>query len=225
MLDTPRRPRIAFVHTVAFLVDMFRQTMDRELPHVEVVHILNETLLKDLLRDGPSPKITERIVRQAVLAADAGVDMVVFTCSSTSPAINVARQMLAIPIIKIDDPMAERAVSSGNRIGLVCTARSTVDPSSALLQEHADVIKKPIEIDVSLSTHAYDALFAGDRGKHDKIIIEEASKLAETCDVIVLAQASLAHLQQPIADKTGKPTLASPPLLMDRLRAMTAVMA
>src|SRR5580698_98016 len=144
MLDTPRRPRIAFVHTVAFLVDMFRETMDRELPHVEVVHILNETLLKDLLRDGASPKITERIVRQAILAADADVDMVVFTCSSTSPAINVARQLLAIPIIKIDDPMAERAVLSGNRIGLVCTARSTVDPSSALLREHADVIKKPI---------------------------------------------------------------------------------
>ena len=85
--------------------------MDRELPHVEVVHILNETLLKDLLRFGPSPKIAERIVRQAILAADAGVDMVVFTCSSTSPSINLARQMLTIPIIKIDDPMAERAVA------------------------------------------------------------------------------------------------------------------
>jgi Asp/Glu/hydantoin racemase len=225
MSTTPPRPRIAFVHTVAFLVDMFRQMMDRELPYVEVVHVLNETLLKDLLRDGPSPKITARIVRQAILAADGDVDMLVFTCSSTSPAINIARPMLAIPIVKIDDPMAEQAVASGKRIGLVCTARSTVDPSSALLQDHADIIKKPIEIDVSLSTHAYDALFAGDRGKHDKIIIEEASKLAETCDAIVLAQASLAHLQEPIADKTGKPTLASPPLLIERLRAMTAVIA
>jgi Asp/Glu/hydantoin racemase len=222
MLTPPPSPCIAFVHTVAFLVELFRQTMERELPQVEAVHVLNETLLKDLLRDGPSPKITERIIRQAILAADAGVDMVVFTCSSTSPAINLARQMLSIPILKIDDPMAEHAVSIGSRIGLLCTASSTVVPSSALLREHAARIGKPIEIDISLSTRAYDALFAGDRAEHDRIITEAAVKCAQDCDVMVLAQVSLAHLREPIANATGLPVLASPPLLIERLRKMTA---
>lgn len=215
-----QRTRIAFVHTVAFLVDIFRQMMDRELPDIEVVHVLNETLLKDLLRDGPSPKITERIVRQAILAADADVDMVVFTCSSTSPAINLARQMLAVPIIKIDDPMAKVAVSTGSRIGLLCTASSTVEPSSALLRERAAEIEKVIDIKVALSTQAYNVLFSGDRAEHDKIIGEEAKKLAASCDVLVLAQASLAHLRDQLADMTGLPVLASPPLLLEHLKML-----
>jgi Asp/Glu/hydantoin racemase len=62
-------------------------------------------------------------------------------------------------------------------------------------------------------------LFAGNRTRHDGIITEAALKLAKTCDVIVLAQASLAHLRKSIGDKIGIPVPASPPLLMERLRA------
>jgi Asp/Glu/hydantoin racemase len=214
-----RAPRIVFVHTVGFLVEQFRRMAEEDLPGVEVLHVLNESLLKDLLRTGPSPAITRRIVQQAVLAADADVDLVVFTCSSTSPAIDVARQVMSVPVLKIDDPMAEKAVFIGPRIGLLCTASSTVTPSSELLQAHAKQAGKEISISVSLAADAYEALFAGNRKRHDEIITADALKLAETCDVVVLAQASLAHLRESIGEKVGVPVLASPPLLMERLRA------
>jgi Asp/Glu/hydantoin racemase len=214
-----RTPRIAFVHTVGFLVEEFRRLAQENLPGVDVFHVLNETLLKDLLRTGPSQAITRRIVEQAMLAADADVDLVVFTCSSTSPAIDVARQVIAVPVLKIDDPMAEKAVSIGPRIGLLCTATSTVTPSSDLLRAHARQASKEISIAVSLATDAYEALFAGNRKRHDEIITAGALRLAETSDVVVLAQASLAHLRESIQDKVGIPVLASPSLLMERLRA------
>jgi Asp/Glu/hydantoin racemase len=214
-----RAPRIAFVHTVGFLVEQFRRLAQENLSGVEVFHVLNESLLKDLLRMGPSPAITRRIVQQAVLAADADVDLVVFTCSSTSPAIDVARQVISVPVLKIDDPMAEKAVSIGPRIGLLCTASSTVTPSSELLQGQAKRAGKEISISVSLAADAYEALFAGNTMRHDEIITAAALKLAETCNLIVLAQASLAHLRESIGDKIGIPVLASPPLLMERLRA------
>jgi Asp/Glu/hydantoin racemase len=121
--------------------------------------------------------------------------------------------------LKIDDPMAEKAVFIGPRIGLLCTASSTVTPSSELLQAHAKRAGKEISISVSLATDAYEALFVGNRKRHDEIITADALKLAETCDVVVLAQASLAHLRESIRDKVAIPVLASPPLLMERLRA------
>jgi hypothetical protein len=214
----PASARIAFVHTVGFLVDLFRKACADSLPGVDVFHILNESLLKDLLRDGPSPRITERVVRQALLAADAGPDIVVFTCSSTSPMIDVARPMSPVPILKVDEPMAIAAVAAGTRIGLLCTARSTVEPSSALLNAVAAAHGKTIEVVVSLVAGAYDALFAGDRAAHDRLVAEAAGALAGQCDVIVLAQVSLAHLRDEIAAKTGKTVFASPPMLMDRLR-------
>src|ERR1700752_3063100 len=99
-----RPPRVAFVHTVALLVDLFRKSCEEQLPGVEVFHILNESLLKDLLRDGPSPRIADRVVRQALIAVDAGADIVVATCSSTSPMMDIARPLSPVPILKIDEP-------------------------------------------------------------------------------------------------------------------------
>jgi hypothetical protein len=124
-------PRIAFVHTVSFLVEVFRKACEEHLPGVEVFHILNESLLKDLLRDGPSPRLADRIVRQALIAVDAGADIVVATCSSTSPMMDIARSLSSVPILKVDEPMRRAA----NRLRLWCrrwpepTTRSS--PASA----------------------------------------------------------------------------------------------
>ena len=35
-----------------------------------------------------------------------------FTCSSTSPAIDTARQTVSVPIVKIDDPLYARVASA-----------------------------------------------------------------------------------------------------------------
>jgi aspartate/glutamate racemase len=225
MNSGPKRvPRIAFVHTVGFLVDLFRRECEEKLPGTDVFHILNESLLKDLLRDGPSPRIAERVVRQALLAVDAGADIVVFTCSSTSPMADIARSMSPVPILKIDEPMAAAAVGAGTKIGLLCTAQSTVAPSTNLLKVTAAANAKSIDVTVSLVAGAYDALFAGDRKEHDALVVQAAATLAKQCDVIVLAQVSLAHLRDEIAARCGKPVFASPSLLMDRLRGDIAAL-
>jgi Asp/Glu/hydantoin racemase len=206
--------RVAFIHTVGFLVEHFRSLMRDALPKTDCFHILNESLLQDLLRDGPSSSITRRIVDQAALACDAGAGLIVFTCSSTSPAINIARKVVTVPILKIDDPLMTRAVDSGTQIGLVCTTKSTLGPSQDLLRQHAAAAGKTVEIEPLLLSEAYDALIAGDRAKHDGIVLAAAKDLATRVDTIVLAQASLAHLAKPLSDVTAAPVLASPPLLM-----------
>ena len=218
-----RSKRVAFVHTVPMLIDVFRQQMKHELPDVDCFHILNESLLKDLLRDGPSVAVNARIVQQAALAAEAGVDIVVFTCSSTSPAIDLARQLIAVPILKIDDPMAQQAVACGSRIGILCTTTSTVEPSRNLILSHAERLGRPVSADVVLVPRAYDALQAGNREEHDNLVSAAAVTLSQSSDVLVLAQASLAHLQSSIGAMTSIPVLASPPLLMEELsRRLTA---
>lgn len=209
--------RIAFLHTVGFLVERFRTLMRDAHPEVDSFHILNEGLLQDLLRHGASPAITRRIVAQALLAAEAGADLVVFTCSSTSPAVDLARRMTEVPILKIDDPMAARAVAIGGRIGLVCTARSTVPASEGLIRAHAAEAGRAVEIETILLDDAYAALMAGDRDRHDAMVTAEARALAGRVDVLVLAQASLAHLRDGLASDGGTPVLASPPLLMEEI--------
>lgn len=206
--------RIAFVHTVGFLIEDFRARMRVEIPDADCFHILNESLLQDLLRGEPLPQVYRRVVDQIMLAAEAKPDLIVVTCSSTSPAVDIARRIVPLRILKIDDPMAAEAVRNGPRIGLLCTASSTVEPSSALLHAHAAEQGSNITVKTMLRPDAYQALMAGDRARHDAILHEAAAELAGKVDVLVLAQASLAHLRDTLAGKLACPVLASPPLLM-----------
>lgn len=213
--------RIAFIHTVGFLVDDFRARARAEIPTADCFHILNESLLQDLLRGTPQPLAYRRVVEQILLAAQALPDLIVVTCSSTSPAVDIARRLVQQPILKIDDPMMAQAVRTGPRIGLLCTASSTVEPSSALLRAHAAGQGREISIQTALRPEAYQALMAGDRARHDAILQDAAKELSRGVDVLVLAQASLAHLRDPLAAALNRPVLASPPLLMREIARLS----
>jgi Asp/Glu/hydantoin racemase len=214
--------RIAFVHTVGFLVEDFRARVRAEIPAADSFHILNESLLQDLLRGAPQPLVYRRVVDQIVLAADAQPDLIVVTCSSTSPAVDIARRIVRQPILKIDDPMMSEAARSGPRIGLLCTASSTVEPSSALLRAHAAEQGREVMIKTVLRPEAYQALMAGDRARHDAILHEAATEISNEVDVLVLAQASLVHLRDTLAPELKCPVLASPPLLMREIARLSA---
>jgi Asp/Glu/hydantoin racemase len=179
--------------------------------------MLDESLLQDLLRYGPSPVITRRVVTFATLAADAGADLILFTCSSTSPAVDVARRVIATPILKIDDPMAERAAALGPRIGILCTTSSTQRPSADLVREHAARLQREVVVETHLVAGAFDALSSGNRDAHDRLIRNAAADLASRSDVIVLAQASMADLAPDLQATLPVAVLSSPPLCMDAL--------
>lgn len=212
--------RIVLLHTVAGLVDDFRQ----RLAHldVEVLHVLDETLLRDLLADRPRHAVFARLTDQIRLAEQAGADLVVVTCSSTSPGVDPARPLVGVPVLKVDDPMARIAVRDGGRIGLLCTATSTLEASTALLTEHSAAAGTVIDVDPVLLPEAYAALHRGDREAHDRIVVDAALDLATRVDVLVLAQASLAHLQEGLAVKLDVPVLASPGLLVEEVTAWAA---
>lgn len=214
--------RVAFVHTVAFLADEFKRSMKEQLPTLDTFHVLNESLLQDLLRGQDKATVYRRCVEQILLAADAGAQLIVVTCSSTSPAVDSARGLTASRILKIDDPMAAQAVSVGQRVGVLCTATSTVEPSAALLRAHAAQQQRSISIQTEVNAAAYAALMDGNRTLHDSLVMESARKLASQVDVLVLAQASLAHLRQGLASELACPVLASPPLLMQELQKLAA---
>jgi hypothetical protein len=70
-----------------------------------------------------------------------------------------------------------------------------------------------------LCAAAFDALLAGQRDVHDRLVTEAASALAPKVDRIVLAQASLAHLAEDLAARLQIPVLASPELIVGEVVA------
>lgn len=209
---------VCFFHTVAGLSDRFDDLAAEYVPEAERFHIVDESTLDELLEVGElTPSVTNRICAQLSLAERGGADLVLDTCSSTSPAVDVARELVDVPIVKIDDPMMERAVELGDRIAVVATASSTLGPSTELLQRKADQRGAAVTVESSLVDDALDARENGDRDRHDELVTDRVLELSDDVDVVVLAQASMSHLQPELSEQTDVPVLSSPRMAMEEL--------
>lgn len=213
--------QIGLLHTVGFLADMFRNLFLETIPDIKSFHIVDEGILKQLMEnDGLTPAIVRRVAIQANLAAESGADLILFTCSSTSPAVDIVRNLIDIPIMKIDDPLADKAIELGEKIGVITTAKTTLKPSINLINARAAEKGRSVEIVSTLEPEAFQARLNGDIGVHDRIVKEAIDKLSEQCDVIILAQASMAHIVEQTRGSYDIPILASPALCMSALKEM-----
>jgi Asp/Glu/hydantoin racemase len=69
-----------------------------------------------------------------------------------------------------------------------------------------------------LAEGAFDALMSGDAAGHDELLEAEILRAASACDVVVLAQGSMARLAPALASQTAVPILSSPRSGVERLR-------
>ncbi len=215
--------KLALIHTAPFMVAEFKKMLAKRYPELDSFHMVDESLIQDARQaDGMSPAIIRRIAGLCGLAQDAGAEVILFTCSSTSPAVGPVRPLMNVPILKIDDALAAAAVKRGPKIGLLCTSKTTVAPSTEILQEHAAQAGREIHIELVVDNEAYFALRGGDRESHDKAVRKAAEDLANRCDVIVLAQASMAHLAEPLSQDLGIPVLESPSTCVEALATSLA---
>lgn len=208
--------RIGFLHTSSTLAERFRAEMSEKQPHVDCFHVTHEGMLQDLTRGVARVVVHRRVVQQILLVAESGVGLVVTTCSSTSPAVDIARQVCAVPVLKLDDPMAGEAVRLGRRIAVLCTDTTTPGPVAALLRVHASMQGREVLVETVVRPEAHTAMFAGDVGRHDAVLDDAAGEVSERADVIVLAGGLLERLQGPLG-RHGRPVVASPGLLMTEL--------
>lgn len=143
-------------------------------------------------------------------AVDAGADYIFNTCSSVGNVADNANLFLPIPVIRIDEQMALKAIELSDKIGVIATLPTTLGPTANLLKKIAAEKGKSITIVECLAEGAFESMMSGDRDKHDVLILEASKKLASQVDVIVLAQGSMARMEQQLAKESGKIILSSP---------------
>ena len=201
---------LCLLHTVGSVVESFGNLAKRVMPGVQIRHCVDENILKDLIEDGQlGPRTIRRVCQQVILASDSGADGVLLTCSSISPCADIASQLVDIPVMKIDESMAEEAVSLGTRLGVLATVKTTLEPTVALLNEKAKSAQKDIEITTVECAGAFGSLQCGDVNAHDKLLAEEICKLNRQVEVIVLAQASMARVAKSLGQRIQVPVLTS----------------
>lgn len=206
------RPLVFVVHTsfvsVQELTDLFR----RLGPDVEIRHIVDDSLLGEVLSHGGVTPAVRRRMREYFRAAEvAGADLIFNQCSSVGEAADAAARSVDVPVVKVDAAMAEEACRLGRRIGVVATLRTTLGPTCRLVEATARRLRRPVRITRCLVPGAFDTLVAGDRARHNRMVIAAIRKLARRVDVIVCAQGSMVAIL-PELGKTRVPVLTSPEL-------------
>jgi Asp/Glu/hydantoin racemase len=107
--------------------------------------------------------------------------------------------------------MADKAVQTGRRIGVIATLSTTLNPTTDLVKRRATVAQKEVQVIAKLCEGAFDALMSGDTAKHDAMVAKALKELSSEVEVIVLAQASMARVVDTLDEADKKiPILASP---------------
>ncbi len=210
-----QRPlRIALIHALKHSLAPIAASFARLWPEAELMNLLDDSLSADLARDGRlTEAMTERFLALARYAAGTGANGILFTCSAFGPCIEaVARAHAPMPVLKPTEAMIEQAVARGRRIGLL----STFAPTLASMPRE---FPASVEIVPKLAEGALGALDRGDRPTHDRLVAE-ASKDLRDCDVIALAQYSMAPAARLVADATGRPVLTTPDSAVEKLKRL-----
>lgn len=213
------KKRLGLLHTSATLVPIFEQLCKSKLPGVAVSNLVDDSLIKDVIAHGHlRPQTARRVVQLVAAAEDAGADFIMVTCSSIGAAIETAATLSSVPVLRVDQPMADRAVAAARRIGVIATLPTTLEPTADLIRRRAAVANREIELTARLCEGAFEALMSGDAAKHDAMVAAALKELSSQVEVIALAQASMARVVDTLADSDRRtPILASPPLAVDYL--------
>lgn len=203
------RHDITFLHTSPVHVATFDALMRTAAPALRVAHVVREDLLADAQREGvDSPPLVARVQRALALAE---ARVVVCTCSTLGGIAEDTPTGGAFHITRIDRAMADAAVRSGQRVLLVATVSSTVQPTTALLQSSATGLGHPVVIEALWVADAWPYFQAGRHREHVDAIVRAVLPVAAGFDSVVLAQASMAPAAAVLAER-GILALTSPHL-------------
>jgi Asp/Glu/hydantoin racemase len=213
---------LGLIHTSATLVPVFQQLCSQYLPQVKVFNIVDDSLIKNVISCGElTPTNARRVVNYVGSAEVAGADFILVTCSSIGAAVEAAAELTNVPVLRVDQPMADQAVRTGKRIGVVATLSTTLQPTSDLVKRRAAIAGKEIELQTVLCEGAFDALMSGDAATHDAMVAKALRELSAKTDVIVLAQASMARVADGLAPEDKKvPILASPGIAIQHIASV-----
>lgn len=214
----PQGTRIALLHTGAVVIPMAGEFVKRELPDVTAINYLDDRIVADLGDPEVAHSVPGRVAELARAAVDAGAEAILLTCSSISELAADTAARVGVPVLRIDEAMADEAVASGERIAVLATLPTTCGPTTRLIRERAELAGRTPSISSVVVDGAFAAVASGDRPTHDRLVAAAIERAAADADVVVLAQASMASAADVV--EVAVPVLTSLESGVRRLRSL-----
>src|SRR5205809_882792 len=188
------KTNLSLIHTSPVAIPPLMEYYSREAPEYEITNRLDDGVLRSFAA-GDTGAAERSLARMIATARDLyAARLAMVTCSAVSRRMMEQLEAGAgIPVLKIDEPMAQRAVVLGNRVGVMVTFEPTAEPTRRLLLGAAADAGREIDLEFRVAPEAYKALLRGDSATHDRLLLEGVETLdGSGVDCIVLAQVSMA---------------------------------
>ena len=207
--------RIALIHALRHSPPPIEEAFARLWPGCSLMNLLDDSLSADLARDGAlTDAITQRFLVLARYALDTGADAILFTCSAFGPCIRACKEAWpTVPILAPNEAMIAEVATPGRRVGLLASFRATLATMPSEFPDTVTVVP-------CFAPGALAALDRGDLAEHDRLAASAAASALADCDVIALAQFSLARAAHAVAVATGKPVFTTPDSAVRQLRLL-----
>jgi len=213
-------PRIALIHATPLAIEPVNASFKKLWPEASLQNILDDSLSRDHAAAGHlTADMVERFIDLAQYAKRAGCQGILFTCSAFGEAIEAAAAAVAMPTLKPNEAMFEdalRAALKANQndaevlnIGLVATFAASIVSMSEEFNALAASLERQVQLHSLFVPNAMDALAQGHAEEHHRLIAEGVQTMP-SCDVIMLAQFSMAAAQTLAQTKTNTTILTSP---------------
>lgn len=212
---------VGLVHAVIPAIEPLRAAFGQLAPDVKLINILDEGLVTEIdRRGGLTPGLVRRLTSLVTLAEEAGAELVLLSCTAYSPVADDVQRQADIPVLKIDELMVREALGRATKIGLVATVPAGLNMQRQLIEQIATELGREIELDAVLKPEAFQALSNGRRDEHDEIVLAEVERLAQSNELVMLAQASMGHLASKVPATVTVPVLSSPVLAVTKVKEM-----
>lgn len=210
--------KIGVIHTTKATVDSLTELIKSKIEDAEVYNILDDSILRDMAGEKDTGMVRWRWLEYAKILEKLGMDIILSACSTVGGFAEEADHELRVPVLRIDEAMAEKAVARGEKIGVFATLNSTLNPTVSLIKRKAEKAGRTVSVRAVLVEGAYDALMSQNKELHDSKIAEALKGCQGEADVIVLAQASMASAVSASLGLDQNQILTSPVLGIDRLK-------
>lgn len=194
----------------ALLEDVNRE-IARVLPGCVVMSFSDPSILSEIIEEKKiTPAAAARLIGLYHAAEQAGAGVILNGCSSVGDIAAEAAPLFArmgVPIVRIDERMAEIAVRDSKIIAVVATLPSTLEPTKRLVLQKAGLAQREIELIELLVDNAYGKSPA----EMTDLIFATVEPVAGKADTVLLAQASMYPSAAELSARLGIPTFSSPP--------------
>jgi hypothetical protein len=213
-------PKIYLVHAADVSIPPVVASFRANWPEAKVVNLLEDALMTDLADDGKlTDAMVERFVHIGHYCVKASGDAILFCCSAFGPAVEEVRRQVSVPVLKPNEAMYEQLVAKDGTVSLLATFQPSLPSMLAEIAAYAKNKGTRVSVEPSLVDGALQALLDLRPDEHNRLIAEAAAK-QEACDIIALAQFSMAPAKLLAETRTTKPILTTPDSAVTKLKAL-----